>query len=318
MGTSVGCLAVIPARGGSKAIPRKNSQLFLGKPLLVWTVECAKRSQVCDRIILSTDDDEMASLGQEAGAEVLFRRPVDLATDQAPTAPVVRHALQWLKDREGWTPSRVVVLEPTAPARQPWQIDESMTLLEQRGADSVASISAVPHHYVPQKLLRLQPDHTIVGISGTAIRDMIHRRQDLEPCYAFNGLIFGCTSELIWHDPPTLWGQHVTAYVTDSKYQIDLDQPEDWAAAESRCRQLLNEATYLAALQKAYGTTQVGLTQQYKTGWRCRCEEDHTLSCGPQLEDCLRRHGRILQGCDQGESEMKQQVPGHKDTGGGA
>jgi len=232
-------LGLIPARGGSKGIPRKNLKPFCGKPLLAWTLEAAQASGVCRRIILSTDDPEIAEVGRAYGAETPFLRPGDLADDRTPTAPVIRHAVEWLKEHEGWMPDAVMVLEPTAPARQPVHLREAARLFQRHDVESVVSVSKAPHHYVPQKLLQLRGDGTVTGIDGTAIRRMVHRRQDLPTYYAFNGLLFACKPQLLFQEPPTLWGKHVMAYVMDRKYSLDLDDPEDWAVAESRFQRLL-------------------------------------------------------------------------------
>ena len=238
-GRPLALLALVPARGASVSILRKNARLFLGRPLLAWAVEAALESGACDRVVVSTDDEEIAEIGREAGAEVPFLRPAGLARDDTPTAPVVRHAVDWLAE-EGWTPAGVLVLEPTSPARRPFHLLEAAELLARPDVDSVASVSEVPHHYVPGKLLRLGDDGTIAGVDGTPVRDMTHRRQDLKAAYAFNGLTFGCKTRLVLADPPTLWGERVVAQVVDPRYALDLDRPEDWAPAELRMREILD------------------------------------------------------------------------------
>jgi len=234
-------LGIIPSRGGSKAIPRKNIKEFLAKPLLAWTIEVAKESGVFDRLILSTEDEEIAQIGRAYGAEVPFLRPSELAQDATPTAPVVRHAIEWLKDDGGWIPQFVMVLEPTSPGRRAFHIREATALLQRGGGDSVASISEVPHHYVPTKLLKLNSDGIIAGIDGTHVRNMVHRRQDLPQYYGFNGLIYASKAELVMTESPTLWGEKVVGYVVDSKYSVDLDRPEDWAPAEAKLRDILHK-----------------------------------------------------------------------------
>lgn len=232
------CLGVVPARGGSKSIPRKNIAPFLGKPLLAWTIEAALKSGVAGRLIVSTDDAEIAAVARSLGAQVPFVRPAELAQDTTPTAPVIRHALDWCI-RDGFRPDFVMVLEPTAPARRPFHIWEAAGLLKSSGADLVASVSRVPHHYVPSKVLSLHADGTLTGTSGQTISSMVHRRQDLPAAYALNGLIFSCRTECLLADPPTLWGPRVQAYVVDPKYAIDLDEPDDWPVAEFRFQKLL-------------------------------------------------------------------------------
>jgi CMP-N-acetylneuraminic acid synthetase len=232
-------LAFVPARAGSRGIPRKNAKPFLGRPLLAWSIDAALQSGVCDRVVVSTDDEEIAALARELGAESPFLRPAALAADDTPTAPAVRHALDSLREYEGWEPDTVLVLEPTSPSRRPEHVRGAAELLRESGADSVASVSAVPHHYVPSKLLRLAEDGSISALDGGHVADMTHRRQDLPVHYAFDGLIFGCAARVVLQEPPTLWGERVVGYVCDPAYAIDLDRPEDWVPAEARVRALL-------------------------------------------------------------------------------
>jgi len=238
-GKDMSFLALIPARGGSKGIPRKNIKPFLDKPLIAWTIEAAIASSLFQKVIVSTEDAEIADIAKFYGAEAPFLRPPELATDTASTVSVVHHAVEWLLRHEGQVPDFVMILEPTSPARRSFHIVEAGQMLEGSGADAVASISEVPHHFVPQKVLHLQPDNRISGISGTPIRDMVHRRQDLAKCYAFNGLIFSCRTPLVLESPPTIWGDFVLGYLVDQSYSVDLDIPNDWVVSEARVRQLL-------------------------------------------------------------------------------
>ncbi|NPV85838.1 MAG: acylneuraminate cytidylyltransferase family protein [Anaerolineae bacterium] len=233
-------LGVIPARGGSKSIPRKNIKPFLGKPLLAWTAETALQSGALDRLILSTDDEEIAQVGKHYGAEVPFLRPAELAQDSTPTPPVLTHLLEYLQEHENWLPDFVMVLEPTSPTRRPFHIRQAAELLQKGDCDTVLSVSEVPHHYHPRKILCLQPDATLLGIDGTHPANMIHRRQDLKDTfYATNGLIFACKAHLLLQTPPTLYGQRVVAHIAEPKYALDLDRPEDWATGEARLQQIL-------------------------------------------------------------------------------
>jgi len=232
-------LAVVPARGGSKGIPRKNVRPFLGRPLLAWTVDVARESGVFGRVVVSTEDAEIARVAAECGAEVPFERPAELARDDSPTAPAVRHALEWMETQAGWSPRFVMVLEPTAPARRAFHVREAAELLASGDADTVASVTELPHHYNPEKVLRRAADGTLTGIDGRHIRDMVHRRQDLPRYHAFDGLLFGCRRELLFADPPTLWGPRVAGYVVEPRFAIDIDRPEDWGSAEVRMREIL-------------------------------------------------------------------------------
>ena len=108
-------LGIIPARGGSKSVPRKNIKDLGGKPLIAWTIEAAKASGVFDRLILTTDDEEIAEVGKKWGAEVAFMRPAELAQDTTPTLPVLQHAVKWLEDNDGSKPDAGMILQPTTP-----------------------------------------------------------------------------------------------------------------------------------------------------------------------------------------------------------
>ena len=233
-----GVLGVIPARGGSKGIPGKNIRPFLGRPLLEWTIETARASGVFREIALSTDDDDIARTARGAGLQVPFMRPSHLAGDDVPTAPVIRHAVEWHQSH-GWTPVAVMVLEPTSPGRQPFHLQEAARLLMQHDVDSVASVSRVPHHYVPAKQLTLAVDGQLSGADGTHVRNMVHRRQELAPRYAFDGVVFACRTKWLLQEPCTLWGDRVLGLVVDPNFAVDLDEPADGAPAEERLRPIL-------------------------------------------------------------------------------
>jgi CMP-N-acetylneuraminic acid synthetase len=237
----VSVLGLIPARGGSRGIPRKNVRPFLGKPLLLWTVELALASDALDHVVVSTDDEEIAELAGAAGARAVLR-PAELAGDATPTAPVGAHALATLA-AEGLEPATVAILEPTSPGRRPAHVTEGLALLAGSGADSVASVSLVPHHFVAEKQLALAADGAIAGLDGTPVAAMTHRRQDLPERYAFDGILFACRAELLRLDPPTLWGPRTLGYAVDRRFAIDLDDLEDWLPAEARLRAILEDGS---------------------------------------------------------------------------
>lgn len=138
-------LALIPARGGSKGVPKKNIRLLAGKPLIAHSIDAARASQYIDRIIVSTDDTEIAEAARAHGAEVPFVRPAELAQDLTPDTPVFEHCLAWLKEHEGYEPHLIVHLRPTGPLRTSQEIDESIELLASHPeADSVRSVEEPP------------------------------------------------------------------------------------------------------------------------------------------------------------------------------
>jgi CMP-N-acetylneuraminic acid synthetase len=178
-------LGIVTARGGSKGIPRKNIRLFGGKPLLAWTADAAHRATQLARTILSTEDEEIASVGRQLGLDVPFLRPIDLATDATPTLPVLQHVVRSLEDL-GEHYEAVCLLQPTSPLREPADIDACIALLERSGADAAVSMALVPHEYNPHWVYFAEP---VSGELRLAMgeRTPIVRRQDLPPAYHRDG-----------------------------------------------------------------------------------------------------------------------------------
>ncbi len=233
-------LGVITARGGSKSIPRKNIRELAGKPLIAWTIEAAKESGVFDRIILSTDDPEIAEVGRKWGIDVPFMRPAELAEDTTPHLPVMQHAVTWLKEQEGYEPDFVAILQPTAPLRQAFHLREAVELLRKTGADSVVSMVEIPGHFSPYWAVEV--DENGLGtllVSGEPIKKRIPRRQSLPKAYAHSGAIYLFRTGLLF-DPaePNFYGDKVAAYVMEDKYNVNIDGPEDWERAEIAVKKL--------------------------------------------------------------------------------
>ncbi|MCG8685357.1 MAG: acylneuraminate cytidylyltransferase family protein, partial [Desulfobacterales bacterium] len=172
-------LGLIPARGGSKGIPRKNIRLLNGKPLLNYTVEAALKAASLDRVIVSTDDDEIAQVALKAGAEVPFMRPAEYATDTASSISVIKHALKWLKKNEGYRPDAVAFLAPTSPLRTTGQIDGTVDLLWNSKLDSAITICPVQDH--PYFVYSLNEKGELIELID--IPDKPLRRQDLPDYY---------------------------------------------------------------------------------------------------------------------------------------
>ncbi|MGE5462296.1 MAG: cytidylyltransferase domain-containing protein, partial [Syntrophothermus sp.] len=184
-------LALIPARGGSKGIPRKNIRNFAGYPLIAWSIAAARQSELVTRVIVSTDDAEIASVAREGGAETPFLRPAELAQDQTTDLPVFEHALQWLEENEGYRPEIVVQLRPTSPIRPKGMIDNAIRLLLAHvDADSVRGV--VPAGQNPFKMWRFsgadQPLTPLLEVPGIA-EPYNAPRQILPPVYWQTGHI---------------------------------------------------------------------------------------------------------------------------------
>ena len=232
-------LGLITARGGSKSIPGKNIKDLAGKPLIAWTIEAAKESGVLDRVILSTDDKEIARVARECGCEVPFMRPHDLSGDETPHVPVIQHALSWLKENEEYVPDYVMLLQPTSPTRRPFHIQGAVACAKKfPDADSVLSITKIPVSYNSGKSMMLDGGKLRL-CNGDPIYKRTARRQDLSDEYCSAGFIFLAKTELLTGADPNLYGEHTLPYEIESKYLVDIDEPEDWLIAEAKMRAIL-------------------------------------------------------------------------------
>ncbi len=239
MGTKKNILGIIPARGGSKEIPGKNIKEFCGKPLMVWTIESALKSEAVSRLIVSTDDNKIAEVAKQYGAGVPFMRPAELAQDASPTLPVLVHAVKYLADNENYKPDYVLLLEPTSPGRQSQQIKEAVDLIMKTGADSVVSLVEVPTKYNPAWQFTITIGGRAKITTGVDFKEIITRRQDLPKTYIRNGAIYLFKTNLLFGDKPSFYGKDARAYIMDSVYDLDIDTPEDWQFAESKMASIL-------------------------------------------------------------------------------
>lgn len=221
-------LAIIPARGGSKRVPRKNIRPVAGKPLMAWTIEVALACPSLDRVIVSTDDSEFAEIACKYGAEVPFLRPDDLAQDDTSDLPVYQHALSWLEERESYRPDIVVWLRPTAPLRIVQDVECAIEILIETKADWVRSVCSVEHH--PYWTMKLDRNRLIPLLNGI---DFIkyYRRQLLPPAYRLNGAV-----DVAWWgtlmDKQLLYTGDVRGYVMPVERSVDLDTELDFELAE--------------------------------------------------------------------------------------
>jgi len=222
-------LGLIPARGGSKAIPRKNIVLLAGKPLLAYTCEAAAGSLKLDRVILSTDDPEIVQVAEKYGVDAPFIRPGNLADDEAPILPVIRHALDWLDEKEGTHYDVIVLLQPTSPLRKSTHIDAAVDMMLSTGADNVVSVTAVPHNFNPVSVMRLDDDGYLQPfLEG----DMILRRQDKPLVFARNGpAVLAVRRSVI--DSGRLYGDRVLPLEMDPLDSIDVDDESDLILVEA-------------------------------------------------------------------------------------
>lgn len=227
-------LALIPARGGSKGIPRKNIRSFAGYPLIAWSIVAAKQASCVTRLIVSTDDEEIASVAREYGAETPFLRPSELAQDQTTDLPVFEHALDWLKDQESYQPDVVIQLRPTSPIRPKDCVDSAVKiLLEHEEADCVRGV--VPAGQNPHKMWRFagkdQPLKPLLLVDGIA-EPYNAPRQILPQVYWQTGHIDAIRVSTILRKK-SLTGDVIYPLVIDPRYTVDIDTLSDWTKYES-------------------------------------------------------------------------------------
>lgn len=222
-------LGIIPARGGSKGVPRKNIRPLGGKPLLAWTAEAALGAKRLDRVILSTDDEEIAEIGRRAGIEVPFTRPAELADDRAPTLPVLQHAVAWMEAR-GDRYDAICLLQPTNPLRTAAVIDACVARLEVSGADAVITILPVPAEYNPHWVYFATSTGDLRLATGEAIP--IPRRQDLPPAFHREGSVYVLRRDVLM-EQGSLYGTRVVGEPVAPELSVNIDSLDDWVRAES-------------------------------------------------------------------------------------
>ncbi|MFZ1058537.1 MAG: acylneuraminate cytidylyltransferase family protein [Candidatus Rokuibacteriota bacterium] len=229
-------LGIIPARGGSKSVPRKNLHPLLGKPLIAWSILSALRATSLDRMIVSTDDAEIAEVAKRYGAEVPFLRPAEISADETPDLPVFQHALRALREAEGYAPDAIVHLRPTQPLRTPEQIDQAVELWTTSGADCVKSVRLVGEH--PFKMYRLEGDRLApyLDTDERRRRGPDVPRQSLEPVYLSAGVVDVIRRATV--EAGSTEGQIVVPYFVNPSRYVNLDSPRDFEIAEALMRSL--------------------------------------------------------------------------------
>lgn len=215
-------LAIIPARGGSKRLPRKNVLDLAGKPLIDWSIEAGLKSKYIDTIVVSSDDDEILDISIKFGATII-KRPEELASDTATTFDAIKHAIENIEIYD-----YIVLLQPTSPLRDEKHIDEAIELLETKKADAIVSICEMDHS--PLWSNTLPEDNNM----SSFLRDEIlnKRSQDLEKYYRLNGAIYICKTEKLLEEKSFFLKNNIFAYVMDRESSIDIDEEIDFKMAE--------------------------------------------------------------------------------------
>lgn len=218
-------LCVIPARGGSKRIPRKNIKDFCGKPMIGYSIEAALQSKCFDQVIVSTDDQEIAEVAESFGATVPFMRPDELSNDYAGTIPVIKHAIEWF-EQDGQTPGLVCCLYATAPFVQAHTIQQAYAQLEESQADYCFSVTSFG--FPIQRAIKLTQDKRVEMFSPENFNT---RSQDLEEAYHDAGQFYWGKAEAFKQQKP-LFSKDASPYVLPRYLVQDIDTLEDWKRAE--------------------------------------------------------------------------------------
>lgn len=219
-------IALIPARGGSKGIPRKNIKLFCGKPLIAYTIEGANQSEYIDRVFVSTEDEEIAKVSKDFGSEVI-ERPVELAQDNSLAKDVVKQALSWLQKEINYKPEIIVFLQPTSPLRTKDDIDRALELFFNNECESVVSVHESlesPHWSLVIKNRFMEPLFGWESFMGK-------RRQDLPTTYSLNGAIY-ITSVSSFLENSSFFNKKTLPFIMPWERSVDIDNEIEFELAE--------------------------------------------------------------------------------------
>jgi CMP-N,N'-diacetyllegionaminic acid synthase len=216
-------LAIIPARGGSKRLPRKNVLDLAGKPLVGWTIEAAIGCPYLDEVMVSTDDEEIASVAKRHGANVPFSRPVELASDTATSFDAIKHTLDFYKNELGKVFDFVVLLQPTSPLRNSVNISQAIELMFEKNANAIVSVCEADHS--PLWMNTLPANCSLSGFIRDEVKNK--RSQDLEKYYRLNGAIYLCKVEVLLEQRTFLPDSSAYAYRMSMEQSVDIDTMHD-------------------------------------------------------------------------------------------
>jgi len=237
-------LAIIPARGGSKRIPRKNIKILAGKPLISYTIKAAQKSKYLNRIVVSTEDREIASIARRYGAEVIMR-PKSLAIDAASTIAVLQHAVSYLEQTEKYFPDIIVILQPTSPLRNSGDIDSAICKLIDENGDSAETFCLVKEH--PASMFQIK--------KGRAFpinkHDLAKRAQDLPKLYRENGAVYAVRRDLLMKTG-TVYGKKHIPVIMPAERSIDIDEELDFRIAELLMKETKSQHQTFTARTRFY------------------------------------------------------------------
>ncbi|MGB1111038.1 MAG: cytidylyltransferase domain-containing protein [Gammaproteobacteria bacterium] len=226
--TDLRVTALVPARGGSKGIPGKNLRELGGKPLLQWALEAAQDSGAIQRVLLSTDSQDIADLGKKVGLEVPFIRPPELAADDTPMQAVIEHLIGWLRERDE-LPDAIALLQPTAPLRKAEHIRQGVKMMQESHCDSVVGVEEIPQHFSPHYAMRVDNQGKLINYLPDGAR--YKRRQDVPTAYSRDGTLYLFRiSSFERHG--NIYGENCLPLVIPQGGSLNLDTMEDWENAE--------------------------------------------------------------------------------------
>ena len=220
-------LAIIPARGGSKGLPGKNIKELCGKPLIAWSIEQAKVCNNIDRVVVSTDDENIAKVAKQYGAEAPFMRPAELANDKASTVDVIFPTIDWFKKHQDYRPEYILLLQPTSPLRTVEDIEGAIQTLKDKDARAVVSVCETNHH--PWWSSTLPENGNMKDF--LRLYNLNKRRQDLPVFYRLNGAIYLADTGYLYEYNGFL-GPDTFAYEMPKERSVDIDSAIDFKLAE--------------------------------------------------------------------------------------
>ena len=224
-------LSIIPARGGSKGIPKKNIKLLRSRPLLAYTADASLNSQYITRHILSTDNEQIAQTGRDYGLEVPFMRPSYLATDDSPSIDCFQYTLRQLMLQEDYEPDLLVILQPTSPLRTATHVDEAIRLFLKTDCDSLVSIVEVPHNTSPLSAMKRDSEGYVTSLVDPS--QARYQRQMKPRFFARNGAAIYITTPQLVCSEGSLYGKRIFGYEMTKLDSIDIDDELDWTMAEA-------------------------------------------------------------------------------------
>jgi N-acylneuraminate cytidylyltransferase len=225
-------IGIIPARGGSQSIKNKNIRDFHGKPLISWTIECALESNL-DRVIVSTDNQEIRDIALSCGAEVPFLRPTEFADNYSGIEPVLKHVYEYFTNVEHYQVDALVMLLPTSPFRHVEDINNAVEIYKKNEVTSVVSVVKAEANINPHWML-VEGQNGVELLNGEALTDIKDRRQDLPDVYIRNDFVYVLNPNNLFEAKPNLYGDKVQLLkISEHRYDIDINTEKDWSVAEA-------------------------------------------------------------------------------------